>query len=174
MNVNPAEPDLRPDPRRLWAAGGATAVVAALAALVGILISRGLAHVAILAPQGDGAWGDASTTVYVILSAVVALLATALLHFLLVTTPRATTFFGWIMGLLIVVSMVIPLSLGANIDERVATALLNLLIGLAITLPLTNVGSFVRPGVVMTRRTNEMPPPPPQTRQYERYDRYDA
>ncbi|HEY1569925.1 MAG TPA: DUF6069 family protein [Pseudonocardiaceae bacterium] len=172
MNVNPAEPDMRPDPRRIWAAGGATAVVAALAALVGILIARGIAHVAILAPQGEGAWGDASTTLYVILAAVVALLATALLHFLLVTTPHATQFFGWIMGLLIVVSMVIPLSLGADIDNRVATALLNLLIGLAITLPLSNVTSFIRPRVVMARPV-ERSVPPPQTREYERYDPYD-
>jgi hypothetical protein len=173
MNVNPAEPDPRPDAGRLWAAGAATAVVAALAALVGILISRGLAHVAILAPQGEGAWGDASTTIYVVLSAVVALLATALLHFLLVTTPHATQFFGWIMGLLIVASMVIPLSLGADLDNRIATAALNLLIGLAITLPLSNVTSFVRPRVVPVRpmdpRQQYAPPP---TRNYERYDRY--
>lgn len=171
MYVNPADRDLRPDGRRLWAAGGATAVVAALAALVGILIARGLAHVAILAPQGEGAWGDASTTIYVILSAVVALLATALLHFLLVTTPHGTQFFGWIMGLLIVVSMVIPLSLGANLDSRIATALLNLLIGLAITLPLSNVETYVRPTVVQRRPTPDMPvEPPPPTRRYERYD----
>jgi hypothetical protein len=168
MNVNPAEPDYRPDPRRLWAAGGATAIVAALAALCGILISRGIAHVAILAPQGEGAWGDASTTVYVILAAAAALVATALLHFLLVTTPDGGKFFGWIMGLLIVVSMVIPLSLGADIDNRVATALLNLLIGLAITLPLSNVTTFIRPRTVMRR--DEMQPPisqPPTTRRWD-------
>jgi len=166
MNVNPAEPDYKPDPRRLWAAGGATAVVAALAALCGILIARGLAHVAILAPQGEGAWGDASTTLYVILAAVVALLATALLHFLLVTTPHASTFFGWIMGLLIVVSMVIPLSLGADIDNRVATALLNLLIGLAITLPLSSISPFVRPRAVAVRE--QVPPvAPPPTRRWD-------
>ncbi len=168
MNVNPAEPDDRPDPRRLWAAGGATAIVAALAALCGILISRGIAHVAILAPQGDGAVGDASTTVYVILAAIAALVATALLHFLLVTTPDGGKFFGWIMGLLIVVSMVIPLSLGADVDSRVATALLNLLIGLAITVPLSNVTTFIRPRMVM--RQEEMPPisqQPPPTRRWD-------
>lgn len=165
MNVNPAEQELRPDARRLWAAGGATAIVAALAALVGILIARGIAHVAILAPQGDGAWGDASTTVYVILSAVAALVATALLHFLLVTTPHGTQFFGWIMGLLIVVSMVIPLSLGADIDSRVATALLNLLIGLAVVLPLTNVTTFIQPRMVS--RPMDMQAAPPPTRRYD-------
>lgn len=166
MNVNPAEPDIKPDPRRLWAAGGATAVVAALAALCGILIARGLAHVAILAPQGEGAWGDASTTVYVVLSAVCALLATALLHFLLVTTPHASTFFGWIMGLLIVVSMVIPLSLGADLDSRIATALLNLLIGLAITLPLSSISTFVRPRAIVREEVTQVAPPP-RTRRWD-------
>lgn len=136
--------EARPDPQKLWAAGGATAVVAGLAALVGILIARTLAHVAILAPVGDGAWGNASTVVYVVLSAVCGLLATGLLHFLMVTTPRASQFFGWIMGLLIVVSMVIPLGLVVNTDDKIATALLNLLIGLAVTIPLVNVSHLLR------------------------------
>jgi hypothetical protein len=165
MNVESTQLEGRPDAGRLWAGGGATAVVAALAALVGILIARGLAHVAILAPEGAGAWGNASSTAYVILSAVAALLATGLLHFLMVTTPRGTQFFGWIMGLLIVISMVIPLSLVVNMDDKIATALLNLLIGLAITIPLVNISHFtsvtrVRPAT----RTGDVPPP---TRQWD-------
>ncbi|HEX5406109.1 MAG TPA: DUF6069 family protein [Pseudonocardiaceae bacterium] len=161
MTVNPAQ---RGTPRqldagKLWAGGGATAVVAALAALVGILIARGLAHVAILAPKGAGAWGSASSTVYVILSAVVALIATGLLHFLLTTTPRATQFFGWIMGLLIVVAMVIPLSLVTDTDDKVATALLNLLIGLAIAVPLTNVAHIVRGREVLVVEEDPMVDP---------------
>jgi hypothetical protein len=43
------------DPRRLWSGGVATA---ALLALVGILVARGLLDVAVLAPKGDGLWGD--------------------------------------------------------------------------------------------------------------------
>ncbi|HVV21373.1 MAG TPA: DUF6069 family protein [Pseudonocardiaceae bacterium] len=151
----------KPDAQRLWAAGGATAVVAALAALVGILIARGLAHVAILAPRGDGAWGNASTWAYVVLSAVAGLLATGLLHFLMVTTPRASQFFGWIMGLLTVVAMVIPLSLVVSTDNKVATALLNLLIGLAITVPLVNVSHLIRTRPVVAER--EMPARPVAT-----------
>lgn len=180
MNVQPAQPEFRPDARRLWAGGGATAVVAALAALVGILIARGLAHVAILAPKGAGAWGSASSTVYVILSAVIALVATGLLHFLLATTPRATQFFGWIMGLLIVVAMVVPLSLVVATDNKIATALLNLLIGLAITVPLHNVALMIRSRPPVARRRvvseyDEVQPParpgyddvPPPTRQWD-------
>jgi hypothetical protein len=155
-----APPEARPDAGRLWAGGAATAVVAALAALVGILIARGLAHVAILAPKGAGTWGTASTTFYVVLSAVAALLATGLLHFLLVTTPRGTKFFQWIMGLLIIVAMVIPLSLVVNMDSKIATALLNLLIGLAITIPLTNVSYITtrqRPAAAPVA-TDDLPP----------------
>jgi Family of unknown function (DUF6069) len=160
----------QPDAGRLWAAGGATAVVAALAALVGILIARGLAHVAILAPVGDGAWGNASTAVYVVLSAVCGLLATGLLHFLMATTPRASQFFGWIMGLLTVVAMVIPLSLVVNTQDKIATALLNLLIGLAVTIPLVNVShlSRIQPVSRMPRADQEVPPP---TRQWDTYGR---
>ncbi len=165
MNVQATELEGRPDAGRLWAGGGATAVVAALAALVGILIARGLAHVAILAPQGAGAWGTASTTAYVILSAVAALIATGLLHFLMVTTPRATLFFGWIMGLLVVIAMVIPLSLVVNMDDKIATALLNLLIGLAITIPLVNISYITRADRARpVTRTGDVPPP---TRQWD-------
>ena len=161
MSVQPTEPAFSPDPGRLWAGGGATAVVAALAALVGILIARGLAHVAILAPKGEGAWGNASTTAYVVLSAIAALLATGLLHFLLVTTPRASQFFGWIMGLLTIVAMVIPLSLVVSMDDKIATALLNLLIGLAITVPLTNVANLTQQRVVAARPVRTADPLPP-------------
>lgn len=155
MDPYASQLEARPDPGRLWAAGAATAVVAALAALVGILIARTLAHVAILAPEGDGAWGDASTVVYVVLAAVCGLLATGLLHFLMATTPRAATFFGWIMGLLIVVAIVIPLGLVVNMDDKLATAALNLLIGLAVTVPLYNVANM------LPRRTRRIPPETP-------------
>jgi hypothetical protein len=162
MNSYYAPPRPRPDARRLWAGGGATAVVAALAALVGILIARGLAHVAILAPQGDGAWGNANTAAYAVVSALCALAATGLLHFLLATTPRATQFFDWIMVLLTIVAVVIPLSLVVDVPSRIATALLNLLLGLVITALLSSVSG-------MTQRPVRPAPPDdlPPTRQWD-------
>ena len=156
--MDPYQPSMRGrlDPRRLWAGGGATAGVAALVALVGILIARGLAHVAILAPKGEGAWGDASTAAYAVGAAVCALIATALLHFLLATTPRATQFFGWIMVLLTIVAVVLPLSLVVEWSTKIATGLLNLVIGLAITALLSNIAPIAR------MRTVQQPPPAPQ------------
>lgn len=156
----------RPDPAKLWAGGGATAVVAALAAIVGILIARGLAHVAILAPEGAGAWGNASTVAYALGSAACALLATGLLHFLLVTTPRATQFFGWIMVLITIVAVVIPLSLVVDMSNKIATALLNLVIGLVVTTLLTNISPLARTRPPV--RADEVPPTaPPPTREWD-------
>ncbi|MER6663932.1 DUF6069 family protein [Amycolatopsis japonica] len=130
---------------RLWAGGAATAVTAALTAIVGILIARGLVKVAVLAPSREGAWGGASSLTYALAAAAIALAATALLHLLLLTAPKPRTFFGWIMVLFTAIAVVIPLSLGAALDARLATAIINLAIGLAITITLSGVaGSAIR------------------------------
>jgi Family of unknown function (DUF6069) len=122
------------DPGRLWAGGAATAVVAALMALAGMLIARGLLHVAILAPKSDGIWGNANTTTYCLLAAAAALLATGLAHLLSVTTPAPSAFFGWTMALLTLIAVVLPLTIGADLPSRIATAIINLAIGISIAL----------------------------------------
>ncbi len=91
------------DAGQLWAGGVATALVAALIAVVGILICRWRISIPILAPQRAGAWGDASTGWYALSAAAVAIAATALMYLLAVSTPRPTAFFGWIIGLATVV-----------------------------------------------------------------------
>lgn len=169
---------LRLDPARLWAGGAATAVVAALAAVVGIMIARGLAGVAILAPKGSGLWGNANTATYAVVSALVALAATALLHLLSVATPKPTTFFGWIMVLVTLIGVVVPLGLHVALETKIATALLNLLIGLVITLLLiSTAGSALRRTGARTRPPQQWDQQPPrngdQTRPYgsQYYDR---
>ena len=62
-------------------------MVAALVAVVGVLIARGLFDVPVLAPDRKGALGDADTARLSILAAVAALVATGLMHLLLVSTP---------------------------------------------------------------------------------------
>jgi Family of unknown function (DUF6069) len=120
------------DARLLWSGGAATAVVAALIALVGILVCRWLFHIPILAPRQDGAWGDASTAGYAIAAAAAALVATAIMHLLLLTTPRPQMFFAWIIGLATVIAVVYPFSTGAPLSQEVATAVINLVLGAAI------------------------------------------
>jgi hypothetical protein len=127
------------DPTQLWPGGIATAVVAGLVALVGVLACRWLLNVPILAPQGDGAYGDAHTTGVVLGAAGAALVATALLHLLLISTPRPLTFFGWILSLATVAAVLLPFSTAAPLSQKVATGAVSLVIGIAIGTLLTGV-----------------------------------
>ena len=120
------------DARQLWSGGAATAAVAALIALVGILVCRWLFNIPVLAPRQDGAWGDASTAGYAIAAAVAALVATAIMHLLLIGTPRPRMFFTWIIGLATVIAVVYPFSTTAQMSQKVATAFINLVLGAAI------------------------------------------
>ena len=138
-------PDRWIDPGSLWSGGVATAIVAALIALVGILICRWLFTIPILAPRRDGAWGDASTPEYVLAAAGAALVATAIMHLLLLTTPRPQVFFGWIIGLATLIAVVFPFSTTAPVEQKVATGVVNLVLGFAIATLLNGVaGRAVR------------------------------
>jgi|SRR5215470_15617103 len=122
----------RIDARALWSGGVATAVVAALIALVGILVCRWLFKVPILSPAGEGAWGNASTAGYTLAAAACALVATALMYLLLISTPYPRVFFGWIIGLATVVAVVYPFSTTAPLSQKIATGFVNLVLGVAI------------------------------------------
>jgi hypothetical protein len=138
----PPEPD-RPqvDAGRLWPGGVATAVVAALVALVGVVACRWLFGIPLLAPTHDGAYGDAHTTELVLLAAAAALVATALMHLLLLSTPRPTAFFGWIIGLATVLAVLVPFSTAAPLQVKFATAVVDLVLGIAIGSLLSSVGA---------------------------------
>jgi hypothetical protein len=126
----PEGPRLNPGP--LWAGGVATAIVAALIAVVGILVCRWLFTIPILAPKRAGAWGDASTGTYALASAGAALVATAIMHLLLLGTPRPQAFFFWIIGLATVVAVVFPFSTAAPVSQKADTGVVNLILGIAI------------------------------------------
>jgi hypothetical protein len=134
---------------KLWSGGLATALVAALISVVGILLTRGLFDVPILAPKGEGVWGGASTFWYSFGAACAALVATGLMHVLLLTTPRPMLFFAWAIGLATLAGMLAPYMVEAATASRVCTSLLNLVIGAAI-------GSLV----AGTARASLQPPTP--------------
>jgi uncharacterized protein DUF6069 len=128
----PSSHDIRPDGGRLWAGGVATAIVAALIALVGVLICRWTLGIPILAPQSDGAWGSVHTGEFALAAAVVALAATAVLHLLMLGTPEPGVFLKWMMGLVTLAAVVYPFSTSAALDQKIATAAVDLLLGVAI------------------------------------------
>ena len=119
-------------PRKLWSGGAASAAVAGLVALVGVLVTRWLFSLPVLAPSQDGAYGAVSTAVLVLLAAAAALAATGLVHLLMVNTPRPFLFFGWIVTLVTTLVVVYPFSTTAPVDAKIATAAVELAIGAMI------------------------------------------
>ena len=138
------QPGKRPsvEAGKLWAGGFGTAVVAALLALVGILLVRGVLGIHILSPSDAGAYGDTTTTTYAFGAFAVAILATGVLHVLLMLMPRPTTFFTWIMLLVTAVGVLIPFTVVADLDSQIATAALNLVIGICILSVLNSVAAI--------------------------------
>jgi len=127
-------PSPRPelDERRFRAAGLATSIVAALIAVVGVVIARGVFKIPLLGSPDSGVWGNAATLAYAGAAFGCGLLATGLLFLLLRTTPSPITYFGWIVGLVTAVAAVIPLTMGSDYGAKVATSLINAAIGIAI------------------------------------------
>jgi hypothetical protein len=157
----PTRPAPVVDAGTLWAGGVAAAVVAALIAVVGILICRGILDVPVLAPEGDGVWGDANTATYAGGAALAALVATAVLHLLLLFTPAPATFFAWIVSLATLAAVLAPFAVKATQESRFATAAINLVLGAAIGSLVSGSGrSAVRKAQLNARR----PPLPPAGR----------
>jgi hypothetical protein len=134
-------PRAQVDVARLWSGGVATAVVAGLIALVGVLVSRWLFAIPLLAPKQDGAYGDAHTTAVVLVAAAAALVGTALVNLLLLSTPRPLAFFSWIVGLATVLAVILPFRTTAPLSAKIATAIVALVIGLAIGSLLNSVAA---------------------------------
>jgi uncharacterized protein DUF6069 len=142
-----ARPARRVDAGRLWTGGVATALVAALVTLVGVLIARGLFDVPVLAPTDEGTLGNASTFRLAAFAAAAALLATGLLHLLLLSTPQPRRFFTWIITLATIAAALVPFLTGADLDEKVATSAITLVVGVAIGSLLSGVSrSALRTG----------------------------
>jgi Family of unknown function (DUF6069) len=132
---------LQVNANRLWTGGVATAVVAALVAVVGVLIARGLLDVPVLAPTEGGVLGNANTARLALVAAGAALAATGLMHLLLLFIPRPWQFFTWIMSLVTLAAVLAPFSTDAEIATKVATAAIFLAIGVAIGSLVSGVAS---------------------------------
>ncbi len=117
---------------RLWAAGVATALVCALIGLVGVLVVRAVFNVALYAPESASAVGDIDTGLLCLVAAGAALVATGLVHLLLLSTPRPLAYFGWIVGLGTLAAVVVPFLSVSPLSVAVAMAVIHLIIGLAI------------------------------------------
>jgi hypothetical protein len=120
------------DVRRLWTGGLVTAVIVCGLGIAAFLLVHGMLNIPLLGLRGDGAAADASMVGYATGAALAALLATAAMHFLLVTSPRPRWFFQWLAGVGTAIAVLVPLALAGELGARCATATINLILGLAI------------------------------------------
>jgi hypothetical protein len=120
------------DAPRLWTGGLATAVVAALIGLVGVLVLRVLATNLPQIPLAAGLHTSSAAVLLCTIAAIAALVATGLAHLLLVSTPRPMAYLGWIVGLATAAAAVLPLTTGLPVAAALAAGVINLVIGMAI------------------------------------------
>jgi len=113
-----------------WGGAFATALVAALVGVVGVLVLQSILDVDLVVKDPVGVEND--YLAYGLAGFVAAIAAAALLHLLVVSTPRPRAFFGWILALGIVVAALLPLTWTDDTTSALCTGLVNLLIGVAI------------------------------------------
>lgn len=128
----------RVDPIRIWTGGVATALVAGGIGWVGVLVIRAIFHVPGIHRVGNDNLSVDQLSL-AITAAVAALLATALLHLLLLGTPGAHRFFAWIVGLVVVGFIVEQMLTGDGWLSSVLISAVYLVIGIAIASLLSGV-----------------------------------
>ena len=128
--TRPPDREVAVSTSRLWAGGGATALVAAGVGVVGVLFVRGVLNIPILSAKGGLV--NQAMAVVPLSAGLAALAATALLHLLLVTTPRPVAFFGAICAIVIAIVVLQVFLAGGTTEDQVATAMLYVVIGIAV------------------------------------------
>ncbi|MDQ0375848.1 hypothetical protein [Cellulomonas humilata] len=141
--ARPADPSV--DAGRFWAGVVATALVAALVGLVGVVIVDQILGFELAVQDVFGV--DSTGAAYVVGAAVIAVLAGGLLHLLVLTTPKPKAFFGWIMFLGTLTAALLPLTWTDVLESSISAGLVNALIGIAIwSLLLGVLSRTLRPG----------------------------
>ena len=144
----PARVRYRVDAARLWIGGLMAGLVAAGVAIVGLLIARGIFHVRVFTPTPRGELVNASTWWYALLAFWVAIAATGLLHLLLAAAPSPFRFFGWIIGLATAMAALVPFTTSAQLPPKLATAAINVAIGITVLSIVAGVGRSASQAVV--------------------------
>jgi hypothetical protein len=121
--ATPAARALRVDQARFAAGAALTTGVAALTALIGIVVARGILHLAVFGTSALGyTLGVAGAAV------AAALLFDAALHI----APHPRAYFGAIVALATALAMAVPFTTAASLGVQAALAVTNLAVGLVV------------------------------------------
>ncbi|MFJ8822752.1 DUF6069 family protein [Streptomyces sp. NPDC102467] len=142
----PARPRFRTG--RLWAGGVMAAVAAALTTVATLFLIRGVLDIPVCVPSTGGTTDSLAGG-----AALAALVATALLHLLMVATPCPERLFFWIVAPATAIMVLLPFTTAASLASKSGTAMVYLLIGAVIGLLLDSVAhSEARRGAEPERR----------------------
>jgi hypothetical protein len=116
-----------------WSGVAATAVVAAVTAIVGVIIAEGILDRDLVPPLLNVLALDGHIARYACAAAVAAVLAGGLLHLLILAAPHPDAFFTWIAALVTLACALLPFTLTDNVGDALMTGVLNAAIGVSIT-----------------------------------------
>ena len=85
---------------------------------------------------------------YALTAFVLTLVATGVAHLMALVTPRPRMFFSWIVGLVTVAGAAVPFAVGESTESQVATACINLALGVCV---LSLLGGVMARTVVLRR-----------------------
>ena len=118
------------DTRTLWMGGVITAVIVGGLTVVGFLLIEGILRYPLLGDHANAQVAHVTMVGYAVGAAVAALLASAAMQVLLVTTHRPQWFFAWLGGIGTAIAVLLPLA--QHLPVPLATATVNLSLGLTI------------------------------------------
>jgi hypothetical protein len=118
------------DTRTLWTGGVVTAVIVGGLTIVGFLLIEGILRYPLLGDRANAQVAHVTMVGYAVGAAIAALLATAAMHVLLMTTHRPQWFFAWLGGIGTAIAVLLPLT--QHLPAPLATATVNLGLGLTI------------------------------------------
>jgi len=98
----------RIDTARFWVGTGLTAGISALAAFIALIISNDLLHIPVLIREG-GHLVVVGYGAYALIAAAAAVAASVLYTVLLHFAPRPRLYYGWIVGLVTLLAVLLPL-----------------------------------------------------------------
>ncbi|MEX2274561.1 MAG: DUF6069 family protein [Actinomycetota bacterium] len=159
------ETKVRIDAGRLWAAGVATSMIAAVAALVVYLFAEGVFDVDLRVEDlGGGGRTDLTWVPVVGVSFLAGILATAVLHAFLLFVPRPTVFFGWLAVLATAAACLVPLTMDVSNEVMYWLLGMYVVVGVVVISLLLAITRWVvveEPRLTEPAAPSQAPPPPP-------------
>jgi hypothetical protein len=143
------DPRLGLEVGRYWAGALATMLVAALIGLTADIILEEVLDLEIHS-QVDLLGAGSDITAWALVGALFALVAAIVLYLLVLTTPRPSSFFAWVIGLATVVLAALPFADRAELVPAILAAIVWIVIGSAVWSLLT--GTLSR---TLVRRTTD-------------------